>query len=110
MLEDGKRSITRYFINNFYDTDNQNGLDFVLGKVQVDALVGVPKHNPTSTILKAAGMLIAPYYFSSLLLHLSGKQFNWQYFAFLIGLSGYMAYSYLLISSRKLWSQQILKE
>ena len=32
-LEDGKRSVNRYFLGNFEDTYNQNSLDFLLGKV-----------------------------------------------------------------------------
>lgn len=30
-LEDGKRAIMRYYINNINDTYNQNSLDFLLG-------------------------------------------------------------------------------
>lgn len=33
-LEDGRRSVTRYVLNNFHDTYNQNSLDLLLGKVQ----------------------------------------------------------------------------
>lgn len=31
-LEDGRRSLMRYVLNNFHDTYNQNSLDFLLGK------------------------------------------------------------------------------
>lgn len=31
-LEDGKRALQRYVLNNFHDTYNQNSLDFLLGK------------------------------------------------------------------------------
>lgn len=32
-IEDGRRSVTRYVLNNFHDTYNQNSLDLVLGKI-----------------------------------------------------------------------------
>jgi len=34
-LEDGRRSLTRYVINNFYDGHRQNSLDLLLGKLDV---------------------------------------------------------------------------
>lgn len=37
-LEDGKRAIKRYVLNNFMDTYNQNSLDFILGKVSWEQL------------------------------------------------------------------------
>lgn len=35
-LEDGKRAIMRYYINNVNDTYNQNSLDFLLGNVTLE--------------------------------------------------------------------------
>lgn len=55
-------------------------------------------------------MLVGPYYVSTLLLSLFGKTFNWSFFIALMLLSIYMAYSYMLVSSKKLWAEQILKE
>ena len=52
-FEDGKRAITRYFINNFYDTHNQNTLDFVLGKVKFGELNGMQQHSATFTLIGA---------------------------------------------------------
>ena len=49
-IEDGKRAVTRYFINNFYDVYNQNALDLVLGKIKHQQLNGIPKQNPTYTL------------------------------------------------------------
>lgn len=37
-LEDGKRAVMRYVINNLEDTYNQNSLDFLLGKIKVNQL------------------------------------------------------------------------
>lgn len=55
-------------------------------------------------------MIVGPYYISTMFLSLFGKTFNWSYFIILMALSSYMAYSYLVISSKKLWSEQILKD
>lgn len=55
-------------------------------------------------------MLIVPYYAVSVMLGIAGKTFNWTFFIFLVGLSGYMAYSFLVINSRKLWDQQIIRD
>lgn len=49
-LEDGRRAVTRYFINNFYDTYNQNALDLVLGKIKHQQLDGIARQNPTVTL------------------------------------------------------------
>jgi len=32
-LNDGRNSIKRYFINNFFDAYNQNSIDLILGKL-----------------------------------------------------------------------------
>lgn len=55
-------------------------------------------------------MLVGPYYISTMFLTLFGKSFNWSYFLILMALSSYMAYSYVVISSKKLWAEQILKD
>jgi hypothetical protein len=55
-------------------------------------------------------MLVGPYYISSLFLWMFSKTFNWSFFIFLFGLSAYMSYSYVSISSRKLWDEQILRD
>lgn len=34
-LQDGKNSLTRYVLNHFYDANNQDSLDFFLGKINV---------------------------------------------------------------------------
>jgi phosphatidylinositol 4-phosphatase len=49
-LEDGKRAVSRYFINNFYDVYNQNALDLVLGKIKHHDLNTIARHSPTSTL------------------------------------------------------------
>lgn len=49
-LEDGQKAVTRYFINNFYDTYNQNSLDLILGKIKFHELNSISKQNPTSTL------------------------------------------------------------
>lgn len=49
-LEDGKRAVSRYFINNFYDTYNQNALDLVLGKIKPHELNTIARHSPTHTL------------------------------------------------------------
>ena len=33
-INDGKNSVIRYFLNNFYDYDKQNALDATLGKLK----------------------------------------------------------------------------
>lgn len=71
-LEDGKRAVSRYFINNFYDTYNQNALDLVLGKIKPHELNGIARHSPTHTL----GVAMAVPYFDqdagrSILLHQS---------------------------------------
>ena len=71
-LEDGKRAVSRYFINNFYDTYNQNALDLVLGKIKPHELNTIARHSPTHTL----GVAMAVPYFDldaggSLLLHQS---------------------------------------
>lgn len=55
-------------------------------------------------------MLVGPYYLSSILLSMFGKTFNWSYFIFIILLSAYMSYSYVKETSKKLWSDQIIKD
>lgn len=55
-------------------------------------------------------MMVLPYFVSSFFLSLFGKTFNWSFFLFLMGLSAYMSYSYVVISSRKLWNEQILRD
>lgn len=55
-------------------------------------------------------MLVGPYYISSIFLMLSGKSSTWSYLVILMALSTYMAYSYVVISSKKLWAEQILKD
>lgn len=37
-LEDGKRALLRYVINNFEDTYHQNSLDLLLGKINSSQL------------------------------------------------------------------------
>ena len=37
ILKDGKNSVQRYFLNNFYDGYNQDSLDFFLDKLKVDS-------------------------------------------------------------------------
>eukprot|EP01017_Pseudomicrothorax_dubius_P036224 TRINITY_DN5169_c0_g1_i2.p1 TRINITY_DN5169_c0_g1~~TRINITY_DN5169_c0_g1_i2.p1 ORF type:complete len:522 (+),score=125.56 TRINITY_DN5169_c0_g1_i2:180-1745(+) len=44
-LEDGKRSLTRYVLNNFYDGHNQNAIDFLLGKIKPREVNFSPKIN-----------------------------------------------------------------
>lgn len=55
-IEDGKRAVTRYFINNFYDTYNQNALDLMLGKIRHHDLNGIARHSPTHTLGVAFGV------------------------------------------------------
>lgn len=43
-LEDGKRAIMRYYINNVNDTYNQNSLDFLLGKAFLNETEGDISH------------------------------------------------------------------
>ena len=52
-IDDGKKAVTRYFINNFYDTYNQNALDLVLGKAKFTDLNGIAKHSPSTTLAYA---------------------------------------------------------
>jgi hypothetical protein len=56
-IEDGKRAVSRYFINNFYDVYNQNALDLVLGKIKHHELNGIARHSPTSTLGVALAVL-----------------------------------------------------
>ncbi len=56
-IEDGKRAVSRYFINNFYDTYNQNALDLVLGKIKHHELNGIVRHSPTHTLGVALAVL-----------------------------------------------------
>lgn len=49
-LEDGQKAVTRYFINNFYDTYNQNSLDLILGKIKFHDLNSISKQSPTTTL------------------------------------------------------------
>ena len=55
-IEDGKRAISRYFINNFYDSYNQNALDLVLGKIKHQELNAIARHSPTNTLGVALGV------------------------------------------------------
>ena len=55
-IEDGKRSVSRYFINNFYDSYNQNALDMVLGKIKHHELNAIARHSPTHTLGVALGV------------------------------------------------------
>lgn len=55
-LEDGKRAVSRYFINNFYDTYNQNALDLVLGKIGHADLDQIVRHRPEPTLATACGV------------------------------------------------------
>lgn len=57
-LEDGKRAVIRYFINNFYDTYNQNALDLLLGKIKAAEIhaIGAESHSATSVIINSAGV------------------------------------------------------
>ena len=58
-IEDGKRAVSRYFINNFYDVYNQNALDLVLGKIKHNDLNTIARHSPTSTLGIAFAVLAA---------------------------------------------------
>jgi hypothetical protein len=55
-------------------------------------------------------MMVGPYYLSAILLNMFGKHFNWSFFLILILLSAYMSYSYVSDASKKLWSDQVLRD
>ena len=55
-------------------------------------------------------MFLGPYLMASMFLSVFGKSFNWSFFLCLFGLSAYMSYSFVVISSRKLWDAQILRD
>ena len=52
-LEDGKRSLMRYVLNNFEDTYNQNSLDFLLGKIEWNNLANGNGVEGKGVLLKA---------------------------------------------------------
>ena len=55
-LDDGKKAVTRYLINNFYDTYNQNALDLVLGKAKFTDLNRIKRHSPSKILLQGLGV------------------------------------------------------
>lgn len=56
-IEDGKRAVMRYFINNFFDTYNQNAIDLCLGKITSGDLQGSTKINPSQVLCYGAGVV-----------------------------------------------------
>ena len=44
-LQDGKNSVHRYVLNNFYDGYNQDSLDFFLSKLTVDSVSPKPSYS-----------------------------------------------------------------
>lgn len=55
-LDDGKKAITRYFLNNFYDPSHQNELDFFLGKLSYPDIAEAHQVSPTSVISNSAAV------------------------------------------------------
>lgn len=55
-IEDGRRSVIRYVLNTFYDTNNQNALDLTLGKITPEDFRHISNTSPTQTVLTAAAV------------------------------------------------------
>eukprot|EP00742_Colponemidia_sp_Colp-10_P003827 GILJ01004077.1.p1 GENE.GILJ01004077.1~~GILJ01004077.1.p1 ORF type:complete len:638 (+),score=100.13 GILJ01004077.1:265-1914(+) len=49
-FEDGRNSVKRYFLNNFYDGDRQDCIDFFVGKYKPDPSKPSPLRKPSSHI------------------------------------------------------------
>ena len=52
-LEDGKRALRRYVLNNFWDTYHQNSLDFLLGKINANEISNDASVNGTKMFSRA---------------------------------------------------------
>jgi hypothetical protein len=79
-LEDGKRSLTRYFLGHFCDPYFENSLDLLLGKIEVDDLearAGSNWNQGRWSFFQVVGLMFGPMVFSGMLFGLFGRTQSW---------------------------------
>ena len=104
-LDDGKKSLQRYFINNFYDGVRKNAIDAFLGKITVDS-----KEQPRGfrhfSMLRMVVMAVICLF----LMHIAGKATGDSWLAYLFGLAlgGLMLQKILTVNGRSLIDKPLL--
>lgn len=64
-LEDGRRSLVRYFYNNYEDPYNQNALHLLLGKIEVRDLEDKSVNMAANSAFRLLGFIFLPLLFSN---------------------------------------------
>lgn len=75
-LEDGRRSVTRYFLNNFSDPYKQNSLDLTLGKISVNSLPGLKGDEGKSAFVMIICLMFLPLIGSKFLFNTFDKSLS----------------------------------
>lgn len=94
MLEDGKNSVVRYIINNFYDHHTQNSLDLLTESIKPERLVHYEKLPVNKFLLKFLVIVLMPI-IVDILFRFLGIRFNGKLFYLLFALSSATAYFYI---------------
>ena len=104
-FDDGKNSLTRYFINNFYDGGRKNAVDALLGKLSPD-----DKTQPVGNKHIAMVRMTAAVIVCMLLAHIAGKATgdSWPAYLFGLFLGGLMLQKVLTVNGRSLVDKPVL--
>lgn len=79
-LDDGKKSLQRYIINNFYDGTRKNAIDVFLGKI-----TPASQQQPSPFRHFAMGKMLATALICMFLVHVAGKATGESWLAYLLG-------------------------
>ena len=104
-LDDGKKSLQRYIINNFYDGTRKNAIDSFLGKITPES-----KEQPSAFRHFSMMKMIIAAVICTFLVHIAGKATGDTWLAYLFGvvLGAVMLQKILTVNGRSLIDKPIL--
>jgi hypothetical protein len=104
-LDDGKKSLQRYIINNFYDGARKNAIDTFLGKITPES-----KEQPSAFRHFSMVKMMITAVICMFLVHIAGKATGETWLAYLLGvvLGAVMLQKILTVNGRSLIDKPIL--
>jgi len=110
MVEDGRRSMIRYFLNNYEDPYKQNALHLLLGKIEVKDLEGKEKNMANNSFIRLMGFIVLPLVFSSLLYGAFDRKQNWSFLIGVLVMCFMGAGQYMMDLNKRMLGTLCLKE
>lgn len=111
-LEDGKRSLTRYFLGHFCDPYFENSLDLLLGKIEVsdlEAREGSTYNQGRWSFWQVIGLMFGPLIFSTMLFNMFGRDQSWALIFVILIICVFMTKNFMKTLNEKSRASLILK-